>query len=205
MLVKVCGISESNFVHRIDELDVEFIGFIFYEKSKRYLADKISGDLIKTIPKEINKVGVFVNEDKDKVLKHVHKYQLDFVQLHGDEDEKYVQNLSRNVKVIKVFRIDEYFNFNTTKSFEGFSHYFLFDTKAKEYGGTGRKFNWDLINRYNGNTPFLLSGGINREDTNHIKEFRHSKFIGIDINSGFEVIPGIKDINKIKIFLNQLS
>ena len=205
MIVKVCGIADQEFLHRIDEIQINFIGFIFYQKSKRYIVDKIPADQILSIPKHIKKVGVFVNEEIENIIDISNNYHLDLIQFHGDEDVSFVNQLSKIIQIIKAFRIDKDFEFEKLTPYESVCTYFLFDTRDQLYGGTGKKFNWELLQKYKGNTPFLLSGGITPKDTQQIIEFKHPMFMGIDINSGFETKPGVKNINQIKIFLNHLT
>ena len=204
MLVKVCGIANPEFIYHINDIPINLIGFIFYPASKRFIANKLSAKQINSVPEHIKKVGVFVNEKKERILNIAKKYQLDFVQLHGDEDASFVNEISQKVRVIKAFRIHEAFNFEALTNFENHCSYFLFDTKDQLYGGTGKKFNWDILHRYTGNTPFILSGGISPDDIESIKQIKHPKFLGIDINSGFELEPGEKNIQQIQLFLKQL-
>jgi len=204
MIVKVCGISDIEFIHRIDELKIDFIGFIFYQASKRYLGNNIPPEPIKSLPERLKKVGVFVNEKKENILHTVEKYQLDYMQLHGDEDPVFIQEISKNIRVIKAFRLSNSFDFSKLFDFEGLCAYYLFDTKDKLYGGTGKKFNWNMLKNYTANTPFLLSGGITASDAENINDIDHPMFAGVDINSGFETEPGKKDIQQIKLFINQL-
>ena len=205
MLVKVCGIANPEFLHRIDEVSIDLIGFIFYPESKRFMANKLSAEQINSIPKHIKKVGVFVNENIDIILRTIKRYQLNFVQLHGDENNSFVKIISKKIPVIKAFRLDEEFDFEQLSDFENYCSYFLFDTKDKLYGGTGKKFNWEILQKYSGNTPFLLSGGISHGDAEKINKIHHPKYKGIDINSGFETEPGLKNIDQIKVFLNQIT
>lgn len=204
MLIKVCGIGDTELLHRIDEMHINFMGFIFYPKSKRYVEGKLSAEQIQSIPESIKKVGVFVNEDIESMLQISKHYSLDFVQLHGNEDASFAGNISKEIPVIKAFRIDETFNFEETLPFENICTYFLFDTKDALYGGTGKKFDWQLLNSYMGKTSFLLSGGIAPNDVSKINQLNHPKCAGIDINSGFETKPGIKNIDQIKKFLNRI-
>ncbi len=203
--IKVCGIADQEFIEQADSLNIDFIGFIFYTQSKRYLMNNLYNNYIKALPESIKKVGVFVNVTQAQIEKTVNAYNLDLIQLHGDEDLDYVKEISKKFNVIKVFRIDEEFDFQQIGNYEKYCNYFLFDTRGIHYGGTEKKFNWQLLENYNGNLPFLLSGGISPVDINSILNFQHSKLAGIDINSGFEIKPGIKDIEKIKTFINQIK
>jgi phosphoribosylanthranilate isomerase len=204
MIVKVCGISDPEFIHHINELQIDLIGFIFYQASKRYLGNSILPEPIKSLPESLKKVGVFVNEKKEYILHTTEKYQLDYAQLHGDENPLFVKEISKSVRVIKAFRLSSSFDFNKLSGFEDLCAYYLFDTKDKLYGGTGKKFNWNMLTNYTGNTPFLLSGGITVSDAEGINTIKHSMFAGVDINSGFETEPGKKDIQQIQQFTNQL-
>ncbi len=182
-------------------LKPDFIGFIFYDKSKRFVADFPQIE----IPSTIKKVGVFVNETIEEIVEKVNKHKLDFVQLHGDETPDYCEKLAlQNIKIIKAFSVDENFDFLATKPFEKCVSLFLFDTKGNNYGGNGVKFNWELLQNYTGKTPFLLSGGISKKDATEINKFKHPTFLGIDINSGFELEPGLKNIKEIKEFKSLL-
>lgn len=205
MLVKICGINDHEFLDSSASLQFDFAGFIYYPESERYLVDEIMPGDLDLLPVSVNRVGVFVNETIDVVDEVASEFSLDFVQLHGDESPKYVKELSEKISVIKAFRVNEKFDFTTVSPFENYCTYFLFDTKAKQMGGTGKKFDWNLLHKYKGEIPFFLSGGIGPEDVKKIKEFKHSKFTGIDINSRFETTPGKKDLSKISHFLKQLS
>lgn len=182
-------------------LKPDFIGFIFYEQSKRYVTDFPQIE----IPSATKKVGVFVNETIEEIVEKVQKYDLDFVQLHGNETPEFCAKLAvKNIKIIKAFSVDENFDFSAIKSFEKPVSLFLFDTKGNNYGGNGVKFNWELLQNYTGKTPFLLSGGISKNDSAEIKKMKHPSFMGIDINSGFELEPGLKNIKEIKEFKSLL-
>ena len=196
-------------------LKPNFVGFIFYKKSPRYVTEFPQIDF----PKKIKKVGVFVNEEISEVIKRVHNFQLDCIQLHGNETPEYCLELkkchfegSRKIKsgthqinIIKAFSINENFDFSGTQFYEECCDYFLFDTKADVYGGSGKKFDWKLLQNYKGSTPFLLSGGVSNEDVSEIKNIIHPKFTGVDINSGFEIEPALKNIEKIKEFKQKLK
>jgi len=205
MIVKICGINDLEFLQSSASLPFNFAGFIFYPESARYLGDEIMPGDLDMLPVSVNRVGVFVNEPLDLVVDVASQFALDFVQLHGDESPEYAKQLSDEFSVIKAFRVNEKFNFSTTKPFEDFCDYFLFDTLGEKVGGTGLKFNWNLLDKYKGDVPFLLSGGIGLEDVEKIKKFSHPMFVGIDINSKFETTPGKKDLSKISHFLKQLS
>ncbi|MCF6169301.1 phosphoribosylanthranilate isomerase [Lutibacter sp.] len=228
MKIKVCGMRDQENVSSLLALKPDFVGFIFYNKSKRFATDFPQVKF----PSTIKKVGVFVNETVEGIIDKVNKYQLDVVQLHGDETAEFCQKLmntftelsqssctersrsvistqlNHQIKTIKAFSVGENFDFNLTKPYEKYCDYFLFDTKGKEYGGNGIKFNWKILKNYNGSVPFLLSGGISKEDSTEILSFlrrQESKLcIGLDINSGFEIEPALKDIEKIKEFKNNL-
>ncbi|MFA5297742.1 MAG: phosphoribosylanthranilate isomerase [Lutibacter sp.] len=201
MKIKVCGMRDSKNISELMTLKPDFIGFIFYDKSLRNVTDFPQIE----IPLSTKKVGVFVNETIEHIVKKVNQYQLDFVQLHGKETITYCEKLAlQKIKTIKAFSVDEQFDFSVVKPFEKHVSLFLFDTKGKNYGGNGIKFNWDLLQKYKGKTPFLLSGGITKNEVEEIKKFKHPAFLGIDINSGFEIEPGLKNTDEIKEFKSRL-
>ncbi|MDO9595485.1 MAG: phosphoribosylanthranilate isomerase [Lutibacter sp.] len=201
MQIKVCGMRDKENISGLMTLKPDYIGFIFYNKSKRFVTDFPQIE----IPSSVKKVGVFVNETIDEIIEIVKKYKFDFVLLHGDETPDYCEKVAlQNIKIIKAFSVDENFDFSAIKPFEKHVALFLFDTKGKNYGGNGIKFNWDLLQNYKGKTPFLLSGGITKNDAEEIKKMKHPAFLGIDINSGFEIEPGLKNIKEIKEFKNRL-
>jgi phosphoribosylanthranilate isomerase len=208
MKIKVCGMRNSENIQDLLVLKPDFVGFIFYEKSKRFVSDFPQVNF----PNYIKKVGIFVNEEISEVLNKVYNFQLNYIQLHGNETVEYCEKIRHSeldlkplqIKIIKAFSVNDNFDFSKTEPFEKYCDYFLFDTKGKNYGGNGVKFNWEILQKYEGKTPFLLSGGITKEDVNEIKEIKHTAFAGIDINSGFETAPAIKNINNIKEFKNNL-
>ena len=195
--MKVCGMKIPENIKKLSELNIDFMGFIFYKKSKRYtesIPDKI--------PKTIKKIGVFVNEDINTIKEIASKNKLDYIQLHGNETVEYCKKLSSSKhKIIKAFSIDEKFDFKQTYKYQAYCDFFIFDTKGKLYGGNGIKFNWQLLENYKGENKFLLSGGISLKDIEEIKKFKHPKYIGVDVNSGFEIKPGLKNISEISEFL----
>lgn len=205
MLIKTCGIADELFIQHLDEVDIQMIGFIFYPESKRFVDGKIDLNLVRSIPKAIQRVGVFVNEDILRIIDYASQYQLNYIQFHGNESAKACVILKKYFKIIKVFGVDDSFDFEQIKEFESVSDYFLFDTKYARYGGSGKKFNWKILENYNGNVPFILSGGIQPKDVKKIRSISHPQFAGIDINSGFEISPGVKDIQKVKKFIRAVK
>ncbi len=205
MKLKACGLKDPDNINEIVKLNVNYIGFIFYKPSSRYFNDSLSFDQVRIIPKHITKTGVFVNEDLYSVFNTVAHYDLDAVQLHGNESAEDCLHLKQYVKVIKAFGIDEHFDFKILAAYKDSVDYFLFDTATKEHGGSGKIFDHSLLNNYKLEVPFFLSGGLSLENMNEISAFQHPKLIGYDINSKFETQPGKKDINKIKQFIDQLN
>ena len=184
---------------QVEALGIDMMGFIFYPKSSRYVSKHPE-----YLPTKCKRIGVFVDEDIEQVKHIAEEFALDLIQLHGSESPEYAQRL-RDWKVIKAFNIATKEDLEATKPYEGLVDYFLFDTKGKSAGGNGEKFNWNVLSNYKGNTPFLLSGGIGPDDAGRIKVFQHPKCIGIDLNSRFETAPALKDINKLKSFIQALQ
>jgi len=204
MKLKVCGMKYQDNINEVALLQPDYLGFIFYEKSARHFES-----VIPEISKSIKKVGVFVDADIEEVIKTIKKHHLHAVQLHGHETPEYCKNLqSQDIEITKVFSIKDQFNFNDLKPYEKVCDYFLFDTKGKSPGGNGYTFDWSILNNYKSTKPFFLSGGIGLAEINKIKLFKKSKVskycYALDINSQFEIEPGLKDIEKIKIFKSQL-
>lgn len=183
----------------------DFIGFIFYPKSKRFIGIEPSTEVLAVIPDSIKKVGVFVNESPVKVIEICQNWGLDAAQLHGNETPEYCQQIKdAGISVFKAFSVDKQFDFEKLNDYSGVCDYFLFDTKGQLPGGTGQKFNWQLLEKYHGNVPFFLSGGIGPDDLETIRNFNHPQLFGIDINSGFEISPALKDVEKIESFIIEL-
>jgi len=192
-------------IRQLCELAPDFIGFIFYPKSKRYVGDKIDNAILNTIPESIQKTGVFVNEDIEKLKELVAINKLNAVQLHGDESPEYCSEIKKSdITTIKAFRVNNDFNFSLLERYKKSIDYFLFDTYTEQYGGSGKKFNWEILNNYDYVTPFFLSGGISIEDVNQIKLLKGLNIYALDINSKFEIEPALKDINKVKTFINRI-
>ena len=238
----------------IVQAGADMLGFIFFEKSKRYVEElvelppnplkgglasgfnldvddfdkfsqkrkiekqenlKINSKLgsaenspFRGVGGNLQKVGVFVNAKEQYVNTKISDYQLNYVQLHGDESPEYcttIKTENPKVKVIKVFSVGEHFDFQKTEKYEEVADLFLFDTKGKERGGNGFKFNWEILQEYRGETPFLLSGGISLADVEAVKNFQHPLLWGVDVNSGFESEPGLKKSNEVKQFITALK
>ena len=197
-MIKVCGMRDADNSREVEMLGIDMMGFIFWPKSSRCVSQRPD-----YLPKHVKRVGVFVDEDPEQVKRLAADYDLDYIQLHGQESPAYIFQLG-GLHIIKAFNIATVEDLQQTQPYEGIVDYFLFDTKGKSVGGNGEKFNWDVLDAYQGSTHFLLSGGIGPDDAANVKAFHHPKCIGIDLNSRFEVTPGLKDINKLKRFLEQL-
>lgn len=192
-------------IHDVTGLKPDFMGFVFYPKSPRY-AEPLDIKTLNSIPKTIKKIGVFVNESLENILTMVYKYKLDGVQMHGSENVEDCRKLKNaGLIVLKAFPIAEAYNFKVTKNYEGACDYFLFDTKTEAYGGSGVKFNWSILDEYKGETPFLISGGIAANDAEAILKIEHPKYVGIDLNSKFEVSPGLKNVELLKQFIAEIK
>lgn len=184
-------------IRQVEALGVDWMGLIFYTDSKRYVGQRPT-----YLPQRAKRVGVFVNQSIETILEKVTSYYLDIVQLHGDESPSFCKMLRQhNVRVMKAFGVADSFPSEKIAVYEDCCDYFLFDTQTSSYGGSGRKFNWDILESYQGNTPFLLSGGIGPNDEQAIQAFSHPMCIGIDINSQFELSAANKDIQSIEQFI----
>lgn len=204
MKLKICGMKYPDNIKSVATLQPDYLGFIFYEKSKRNF-----DGIIPEIPNQIKKTGVFVNATKEFILEKVKRYNLKVVQLHGNESVDFCKEMRQNnIEVIKVFSVGEVFDFDQLKVYENVCDYFLFDTKGKEKGGNGITFNWKLLDNYSSNKPYFLSGGIGLEEVKNLKIFLDSEVskncVAIDVNSKFEIKPGLKDIEKLRAFTKGL-
>ena len=202
MKLKVCGMKFSENINEVGRLQPDFMGFIFWPNTKRFFSDtKIN------LPKNIKKVGVFVNQDLAFIKEKAKEFSLDFIQLHGNEDLKFCNSVHSFAKTIKVFHIDNNFDFQKLLPFENCVNYFLFDTKCESFGGSGMKFEWNILKKYNLKTSFFLSGGIDIDDLKKILELKKMEIpiFGIDINSKFELRPGLKNKLKIQNLINKLK
>ena len=202
MTVKVCGMREPDNIRAVEQLGADWLGFIFWPRSSRYVSERPS-----YLPQQAKRVGVFVDADMEDVLQHIADYGLHIVQLHGKESPDYIQALRTAAPatlVIKALNVATPADLEQTKAYEGLVDYFLFDTKGPSVGGNGTQFDWTVLDAYHGMTPFLLSGGIGPDDASRVSAFRHPRLAGIDLNSRFEQSPALMDVNLLRRFLSQL-
>lgn len=233
MKIKVCGMRDAQNIRDVAALDIDLMGFIFYPKSPRFVslissqagiipdysperldravnADGTPGYIF---PKRIKRVGVFVDEMPQTIITYVYNYSLDYIQLHGKETPTLIDNLRRtlvpdlvpDIKVIKAFGINSADDLQQCEAYEGHADLFLFDTRTPLKGGSGRQFDWSVLEAYHGRTPFLLSGGIGPEDAERVKAFHHPQCVGIDVNSRFEAAPAMKDVELLSKFIKQIK
>ena len=203
MKLKVCGMKYTDNIREVAKLSPDFMGFIFYKDSKRFVGDDF---VMPEISSAIKKVGVFVNDSIENIITNVRMYKLDYVQLHGNESPEFCKKVGEKARVIKAFGLpchserseESDFSFSFLNEYENYCEYFLFDTRTHVYGGTGKKFDWKILERYKGKTPFFLSGGIDSAETGNTNPF------AIDVNSKFEIEPGLKDITKLKKLKDEL-
>jgi phosphoribosylanthranilate isomerase len=192
-------------IEAIQALEPDYLGFIFYPQSSRYVGAHLEKEILDNIPASTKKVGVFVNESLENMVAAVQKYNLQAVQLHGDESPVVCRQLKQpELQVFKAFSIDEAFDFLQIAPYEGTCDFYLFDTKGQQFGGNGISFNWQLLEKYPFATPFFLSGGIDPEHPPQIKTLKLPALAGIDINSRFETSPAVKDTSKVKSFFEKI-
>lgn len=204
MRLKVCGMRDAENIRQLLALKPDYMGFIFFEKSPRYVSDDLDEDLLKSFPNFTQKAGVFVNASIEYLKEQVRRYELDLVQLHGDESVDYVAELyAMGIRVIKVFPVGASFNLELSR-YKPFVEFFLFDTKGQARGGTGKTFDWKLLKEYNLDCPFFLSGGIGLENVGKLSSLEGLPVHAIDVNSRFEQAPGLKDIEMIRQLKNEL-
>jgi len=197
MKIKVCGLRDAENIKAVAALGPDYIGLIRYERSPRYASNLVDAGL-ESLPETILKTGVFVNESAENVAQLISKYNLNAIQLHGNESADFAVAFKNKVVVLKAFGLDENFDFNCLENYVGSVDFFLFDTKTAAHGGSGETFNWSTLNEYKLNVPFFLSGGLSLENLHEIKNIKHPQFYGVDLNSRFETLPGLKDIEKLK-------
>ena len=235
MVIKVCGMRDAQNIREVSQLGVDMIGMIFYPKSPRYVemqsshagiipdyakedigasdSSGSSSESVSTSSKSPARVGVFVDDMVQNIVTRVVNSHLDYVQLHGNEPREMCENLRSTldpdirpgIKIIKAISVSDASDIQKYKEYVGAVDLFLFDTKCKTVGGSGRQFDWQVLEQYDGEVPFLLSGGIGPDDASRLHAFHHPKCIGIDLNSRFEIEPGVKDVEKLKGFLNEIQ
>lgn len=229
MKIKVCGMRDAENIKAVSALGIDMMGFIFYPKSTRYVSminseagtmPDYSEERLATMragaPAQHEqgplRVGVFVDDMPQNIVSRVVNYQLDYVQLHGHESVVMIENLKQtlmpdiapNIKIIKAFGIASAADFEQCKPYEGVADLFLFDTQCPTKGGSGQHFNWQLLQAYKGQTPFLLSGGIGPDDADALLQIKHERMVGIDLNSRFETSPAMKDVEKLHTFIEKI-
>lgn len=193
MKLKVCGLKYSDNIRQIAELNPDYMGFIFYNRSKRFVGEDF---VMPEISTNIKKTGVFVNASEEYVLSKVDKYKLDYVQFHGDENKAYCEKMSGSVNVIKAFGIDDQFDLKILNDYKKHCKFFLFDTKTESFEGTGKNYNFEILSNYDNEVPYFVAGNMDIEKFRKIKELNLNIY-GIDINSRLEIKPGYKDIIKV--------
>lgn len=199
--LKICGMKLPDNIQAVAMLKPDYLGFIFYRGSKRFI-DGLTPSFVRDLPSGIVKTGVFVNEELNRVVELAILYGLNAVQLHGSEPVKYCIALKglladQGITLIKAFGLDEHFDFSQLKSYENVVDYFLFDTQTTGHGGSGKTFNWKLLEKYTLDKPYFLSGGIGTDHVGQLKEITDTRLYAIDINSRFETAPGLKDVDKL--------
>lgn len=205
MKIKVCGMRDRQNIAELVALPVDYIGFIFYAKSQRFVGNSFSVSDMGIIPPSIKKTGVFVNAPMEYVEEKIDRCKLDCVQLHGAETPEYCQYFkSKGIVTVKAFGVDESFDFTSMDAYTDYCDFFLFDTRTPTHGGTGLKFDWTILNNYKLDKPFFLSGGITVDDIPAIQRLSHLPIHGLDINSKFELHPAMKDIDLIEGFIGKI-
>ncbi|MFD0793931.1 phosphoribosylanthranilate isomerase [Mucilaginibacter litoreus] len=197
MHIKVCGLKYPDNIKAVELLSPNYMGFICYQKSSRFI-DEVDERALTDIPPHIKKTGVFVNEEAHTINTLIDKYHFDAIQLHGNESAELCKLFKGKFEVIKAFGVDDNFDFSILDAYESSVDYFLFDTKTVAHGGSGQTFNWGVLEKYKLSTPFFLSGGLSAENIKEVMQIKHPAFYGVDLNSRFELSPGLKDIDKLK-------
>ncbi len=204
--LKVCGMRESENIRQVASLVPDYMGFIFYKPSKRYAGEVLDKVVLDSLSKSIVKTGVFVNEGYDEIVRITTQFGLTAVQLHGKETPALCQQLQhKGLQVIKVLHVGNEIETEELKRYEDSCDYFLFDTADVAWGGTGRWFDWTLLDNYYSSKPFFLSGGIDLEHLPLPANILDKPIWALDINSRFEVSPGLKDVEKIKAFKEKMN
>ncbi|MHB8206226.1 phosphoribosylanthranilate isomerase [Mucilaginibacter sp.] len=204
MKIKVCGLRDPGNIEQVVKLRPNYIGFIFYDKSPRFV-NEIPVELLKAIPTTVAKTAVFVNETAENIETLIAKYNFDAIQLHGNESPAFCALFKGRVKVIKAFGLSTDFDFTELYPYVDHVDLFLFDTKTSSHGGSGETFDWTILDKYDLDKPFFLSGGLSLDNLDEVKNITHPQFYGVDLNSRFEIEPGLKNINKLETAFNLLK
>lgn len=221
IMIKVCGMRDVENIRAVAALGVDMIGFVFWKDSPRYVSMMSSeagimpdyaGDNVRSVGSGIKKVGVFVDDMPQNIVTRVYNYGLDYVQLHGSESPVMIENLRRTldpdirkgVRIIKAISVETAEDVSKWREYDGVADMLLFDTKCTCVGGSGNRFDWSLLQSYDGGIPFMLGGGIGPDDIQRVKDFEHPMFAGIDLNSRFETEPGMKDVEALREFIGEV-
>lgn len=201
---KVCGMRDPDNIRAVEQLGIDWMGFIFWPGSSRYVSEPPA-----YLPTQAQRVGVFVDATLEDIRAHVRDYGLQLVQLHGHESPAFCRSLRSvcgdTIATIKAFSIATAADLEATQAYEGTVDYFLFDTRSPLPGGSGQQFDWSILDAYDGTTPFLLSGGIGPDDLDRLRAFHHPRLLGFDLNSRFESAPALKDLSLLTPFLKALN
>ncbi len=194
---------EAENIREVEKLDIDFMGFIFWPRSSRCVSQPPT-----YMPTRCKRIGVFVDASTDEIIQKIHDFSLNAIQLHGNESPEQISHLltlTSHLSIIKAFNISTAEDLKSTESYTDLVDYFLFDTKGPSVGGNGEKFDWSILDSYDGPTPFLLSGGIGPDDAARVSSFHHPKCAGIDLNSKFEYAPALKNVTTLSRFLNEIK
>jgi phosphoribosylanthranilate isomerase len=208
--VKVCGMTEIAQMQELGDIGVQFAGMIFYPKSPRFVLKTLDGEMVRKAKLKVYTVGVFVNASYDEIINHVDNFGLDMVQLHGDETPRFCEQVSQYIQTIKAFRLGVNDNISwMIRDYKDCCDLYLFDTMGVGYGGTGKKFNWEVMHGLDIKKPFFLSGGIEAGDVEGIRAFTRQSvakdLFAVDINSKFEISPGVKDMTRVRAFFEKIN
>lgn len=211
MIIKVCGMRDTRNIHDVAALDIDMIGLNFWPQSRRFVGEE--EQRLCPMPERVKRVGLFVDDEPQRIASYASRYALDYVQLHGSETPDTLRLLRRmtltqsrpRLGFIKAFGVATADDLRQTACYEGLADCFIFDYKSAGKGGSGKHFDWSVLNDYHGRTPFLLSGGIGPEDVEALRSFRHPMYAGVDVNSKFETAPAMKDVEKLRDFVAALK
>ena len=204
LALKICGMREPHNIAEVATLAPDYMGFIFYDRSPRYVGT-LSHEILRSLPDSVRKVGVFVNPSADYAEKTIERYGLDLVQLHGNETVEVCRSIREKCPVIKAFRLRQETDLNLVGNYVDVCDYFLFDTPTEEFGGSGCRFNWAILEKFESPLPFFLSGGIGPDDVERIRAFGHPALKAVDVNSRFEIGPGLKNVASLRKFIHDLN